>query len=79
MTKDGFIDNSIKNTIELRCSKCNMKIMDYMIQHDETACALNGVSLKCSRCKRVMTLMKYTEAIIIQNTVIANGKMVRKI
>ncbi|MCR5105880.1 MAG: hypothetical protein K6B68_15715 [Eubacterium sp.] len=56
-----------------------MKIMDYMIQHDETVCALNGVSLKCSRCKRVMTLVKYTEAIITQNTVIANGKMISKI
>jgi len=54
MNKDGF--NEI---IELRCSKCNMKIMDYMIQHEDTACALNGVSLKCSRCKRVITLMKY--------------------
>ena len=74
MNKDGF--NEI---IELRCSKCNMKIMDYMIQHEDTACALNGVSLKCSRCKRVITLMKYTEAIIKRGSVIANGKLVRKI
>lgn len=74
MNKDGF--NEI---IELRCSKCNMKIMDYMIQHEDTACALNGVSLKCSRCKRVITLMKYTEAIIKHGSVIANGKLVRKI
>ena len=74
MNKDGF--NEI---IELRCSKCNMKIMDYMIQHEDTACALNGVSLKCSRCKRVITLMKYTEAIIRHGSVIANGKLVRKI
>ena len=77
--KNGFYESNIKDTIELRCSKCNMKIMDYMIQHDETVCALNGVSLKCSRCKRVMTLVKYTEAIITQNTVIANGKIVSKI
>jgi DNA-directed RNA polymerase subunit RPC12/RpoP len=74
MNKDGF--NEI---IELRCSKCNMKIMDYMIQHEDTACALNGVSLKCSRCKRVITLMKYTEAIIKHGSVIANGNLVRKI
>ena len=74
MNKDGF--NEI---IELRCSKCNMKIMDYMIQHEDTACALNGVSLKCSRCKRVITLMKYTEAIIRHGCVIANGNLVRKI
>ena len=74
MNKDGF--NEI---IELRCSKCNMKIMDYMIQHEDTGCALNGVSLKCSRCKRVITLMKYTEAIIRHGSVIANGKLVRKI
>ena len=74
MNKDDFDE-----IIELRCSKCNMKIMDYMIQHEDTACALNGVSLKCSRCKRVITLMKYTEAIIRHGSVIANGKLVRKI
>lgn len=79
MKKDVFKDNNIEDTIELRCSKCNMKLMDYMIQYDDTACALNGVCLKCSRCKRVMRLMKYTEAIIRHGSVIANGKMVKKI
>ena len=68
-----------EETIELRCSKCNMKLMDYMIQNDDTACALNGVSLKCSRCKRAIMLMKYTEAIIRHGSVIANGKMVKKV
>ena len=78
MNKDGFKDIN-EDIIELRCSKCNMKIMDYMIQHEDTACALNGVSLKCSRCKRMITLMKYTEAIIKHGSVIANGKLIRKI
>ena len=68
-----------EETIELRCSKCNMKLMDYMIQNDDTACALNGVCLKCSRCKRAIMLMKYTEAIIRHGRVIANGKMVKKV
>ena len=68
-----------EETIELRCSKCNMKLMDYMIQNDNTACALNGVCLKCSRCKRAIMLMKYTEAIIRHGSVIANGKMVKKV
>ena len=68
-----------EETIELRCSKCNMKLMDYMIQNDDTACALNGVCLKCSRCKRAIMLMKYTEAIIKHGSVIANGKMVKRV
>ena len=68
-----------EETIALRCSKCNMKLMDYMIQNDNTACALNGVCLKCSRCKRAIMLMKYTEAIIRHGSVIANGKMVKKV
>ena len=79
MNKVGFkVDNST-DTIELRCSKCNMKLMDYIIQNDDTACALNGVCLKCSRCKRAIMLMKYTEAIIRHGSVIANGKMVKKV
>ena len=79
MNKVGFkVDNST-DTIELRCSKCNMKLMDYMVQNDDTACALNGVSLKCSRCKRVIMLMRYTEAVIRRGCVIANNKTVKKI
>lgn len=78
MVKYDEVKN-IEDTIELRCNKCNMKLMDYMVQNDDTACALNGVCLKCSRCKRVMRLMKYTEAIIRHGSVIANGKMVKKI
>ena len=79
MNKVGFkVDNST-DTIELRCSKCNMKLMDYIVQNDDTACALNGVSLKCSRCKRVIMLMKYTEAVIRQGSVIVNNKTVKKI
>ena len=79
MKKVGFTVDYTTDTIELRCSKCNMKLMDYMIQNDDTACALNGVSLKCSRCKRVIMLMKYTEAVIRQGSVIANNKIVKKI
>ena len=77
MKKDDFCIND--DVVELRCKKCNMKIMEYMLQHDDDACALSGISLKCSRCKRVIMLMKYTEAIIKQDNVIANGKMVKKI
>ncbi|MCR5103949.1 MAG: hypothetical protein K6B68_05775 [Eubacterium sp.] len=79
MKKVGFTVDYTTDTIELRCSKCNMKLMDYMIQNDDTACALNGVCLKCSRCKRVIMLMKYTEAVIRQGCVIANNKTVKKI
>ena len=79
MKKVGFTVDYTTDTIELRCSKCNMKLMDYMIQNDDTACALNGVSLKCSRCKRVIMLTRYTEAVISRGCVIANNKTVKKI
>ena len=79
MKKVGFTVDYTTDTIELRCSKCNMKLMDYMVQNDDTACALNGVSLKCSRCKRVIMLMKYTEAVIRRGSVIVNNKTVKKI
>ena len=79
MNKVGFkVDNST-DTIELRCNKCNMKIMEYKLQHDDKACALNGISLKCTRCKRIMILMRYTEAIIREGSAVADGRMVKKI
>lgn len=72
-------NNVFDDTIEIRCKICNMKFMDYLVQDDDTACAMNGVSLKCSRCKRVIRLMKFTEAIIRQGNIIANDRMVKKI
>ncbi len=33
MKKVGFTVDYTTDTIELRCSKCNMKLMDYMIQN----------------------------------------------
>ena len=77
MKKDDY--SIIDDVVELRCKKCNMKIMEYMLQHDDNACALSGISLKCSRCRRVIMLMKYTEAIIRRDSVVANGKIVKKI
>ena len=77
MYKDDYSIND--DIVELRCKKCNMKIMEYMLQHNDKACALSGISLKCSRCRRAIILMKYTEAIIKQGSVIVNGKIVKKI
>lgn len=79
MKKDVFKEDLIDDTIELRCKKCNMKIMEYKLQHDDKACALNGISLKCTRCKRIMILMRYTEAIIREGSAVADGRIVKKI
>lgn len=38
-----------------------MRLMDYFVTGDDTTIALQGIEIKCTRCKRVMVLKKYTE------------------
>ena len=67
------------DSIEIRCCKCNMKLMEYTLQHDDDALAINGMSFKCSRCRRVITLMKYTEAIMKQGNILAHDRLVKMV
>ncbi|MGN0414954.1 MAG: hypothetical protein ACI4FX_05635 [Agathobacter sp.] len=53
--------NRDENVIELRCRKCNKHVMDYTPHGMDTDIVLQGICMKCDRCKRVMTFVKYTE------------------
>ncbi len=39
-------------------------MMDYTLCQDDDRIVLQGITIKCSRCKRVMMLKKYTEGMI---------------
>lgn len=53
-------------TIELHCKSCNMRMMDYMVTGNDEQIVLQNIVIKCNRCKRVLVLKKYTEAILKQ-------------
>lgn len=57
------------NFIEIRCKKCNKFLMSYEIQGYDDAIVLQGIFLKCERCRRTMTLKKYTEGFLKKNSV----------
>ena len=42
----------MKGVIEIHCFKCNQRIFDYYFGN-------LGISIKCTRCKRVMLLKIY--------------------
>lgn len=53
-----------KERIIFRCSKCKQRLFDYMAG-DMTV----EIEMKCSRCKRVLLLKKYSEALIRRKAV----------
>lgn len=53
-----------KKNIQLHCKKCNQRLMDYTVHHNENAIVIQGITIKCSRCKRVLILKKYTEGML---------------
>ena len=53
-----------KDYIELHCKECNMRMMDYTLSYNDELVVLQGITMKCHRCKRVMMLKKYTEGIL---------------
>lgn len=58
--------------IELHCKACNIRLMDYLVTGNDEQIVLHNIVIKCNRCKRVMVLKKYTEAILRQHE--KNGK-----
>ena len=50
--------------IELHCKACNIRLMDYLVTGNDEQIVLHNIVIKCNRCKRVMELKKYTEAIL---------------
>ena len=53
-----------KERIVFRCGKCRQRLFDYMAG-DMTV----EIEMKCSRCKRVLLLKKYSEALIRRKAV----------
>ena len=54
--------------IELHCKECNQRFFDYMVTGNNETIVLQGISLKCTRCKRVLVLKKYTEGILMKHS-----------
>jgi len=52
------------STVQLHCRECNVRMMDYTLCQDDDRIVLQGITIKCNRCKRVMMLKKYTEGMI---------------
>lgn len=60
--------------IDLYCRKCKKSLrMSYIITGNEDAYVLENIVVKCHRCKRALVLKKYTEAMLIKNSV--DGKV----
>lgn len=65
--------------IEMRCKKCNLKFFDYVIHDSGDACVLDGVCIRCARCKRSFVLSEYTEAMIRSDIVFRNDRYVKSV
>lgn len=60
--------------IDLYCRKCKKSLrMSYIITGNEDAYVLENIVVKCHHCKRALVLKKYTEAMLIKNSV--DGKV----
>ena len=57
-----------ETVIELHCRKCNKHFMDYMVHGKDEDIVLQGICMKCERCKTIMTLVKYTEGFLISHS-----------
>ena len=41
------------STVQLHCRECNARMMDYTLCQDDDRIVLQGITIKCNRCKRV--------------------------
>lgn len=57
-----------KNSIEIRCRECNQRLMDYTLTHRDDTIVIQGITVKCTRCKRMLVMKKYTEGILRENS-----------
>ena len=46
-----------------------MRFFDYMVTGNDKTIVLQGISLKCARCKRVLVLKRYTEGMLRTHSV----------
>lgn len=61
-----------KKSILMCCKKCGIPFTEYMIVGNKENIVLQNIRQKCTRCKRVMILKKYTENDLMQHSV--NGR-----
>ncbi|WP_075678632.1 hypothetical protein [Roseburia sp. 831b] len=57
--------------IEIHCKQCKKHFFDYMIEFEENSdkeIVMHGICMKCDRCKRVITLKKYTQGYLISHS-----------
>lgn len=54
--------------IQIRCKQCKRHFFDYEIINKDDSIVLQGISIKCDRCSRVVTLKKYTEGFLISHS-----------
>lgn len=54
--------------IEIRCRRCNKLFMNYYLTGNEVNLHMEGVELKCDKCKRVLRLKKYTEQLLMEQS-----------
>ena len=53
---------------EIHCKQCKKHFFDYMVEFNENSddeIVMSGICMKCERCKRVITLKKYTQGYLI--------------
>ena len=65
-----------EKVIELRCGKCNHKLFDVEVQGEDDTYVLDGISIKCGRCCRGMTIKKYTAAMLLTGMIRKNNRCV---
>lgn len=55
--------------IEIRCRRCNRLFMNYYLTGNEADLHMEGIELKCDKCKRVLRLKKYTEQLLLEQSI----------
>lgn len=56
--------------VEFRCRRhnCNKLLLNYYITGVDSSLHLEGIELKCEKCKRVLRLKNYTEKLLAEQS-----------
>lgn len=58
----------MEKKIEIRCRRtnCNRLFMNYYPTGENVDLNLTGIEIKCEKCKRVLRLKRYSEAMLVK-------------
>ncbi len=58
------------NKIEIRCKRknCNRLFMRYYVKGEDICLNLEGLEIKCEKCKRVLRFCNYTENTLLNES-----------